>query len=250
LVQSVGRAITLLEAVADGDPQGETVSTLAERCGLNRATAWRLLATLGAHDLVHVDPSTRHYTIGLAVPRLAAADSVLGLTGRAHGVLARLSTMTNETADLAVVQRLRLVYVAEVTPPTVLSAKWVGRQVPLHATSSGKAMLAWLPEDELDAVLDQPLARYTETTITSPTELRRELEETKARGYGICSGELEEALYGVSAPLLDSRDRPFAVISIWGPRSRVPVSRFPELGEMVRSAAFEIASSARWGVRE
>ncbi|MEO6614801.1 MAG: IclR family transcriptional regulator [Marmoricola sp.] len=250
LVQSVGRAITLLEAVADGDPQGETVATLADGCGLNRATAWRLLATLEAYDLVHVDPGTRRYTIGLAVPRLAAADSVVGLTGRAHGVLARLSKVTNETADLAVVQRLRLTYVAEVAPPTVLTAKWLGRQVPLHATSSGKAMLAWLPEHELEPFLEQPMARYTETTITSAEDLRRELEETRARGYGICPGELEETLYGVSAPVLDQRGRPFAVVSIWGPRSRVPASRFPELGELARKAASEIGESVRWGEKE
>lgn len=245
LVQSVGRAITLLEAVAAGDPQGETVATLADACDLNRATAWRLLATLEAYDLVHVDPATRHYTIGLAVPRLAAADSVVGLTGPAHGVLARLSETTKETADLAVMQRLRLVYVAEVAPTAVLTAKWLGRDAPLHATSSGKVMLAWLPTSEVEPFLEQHLTRYTDTTIIAADELRYELDETRTRGYAVSPGELEESLYGVSAPVLDQRGRPFAVVSIWGPRSRVPAARFPELGELAREAAAEIAGSVR-----
>lgn len=246
LVQSVERAIMLLETVADGAPEGETVATLADRCGLNRATSWRLLATLEAYDLVHVDPATHRYTIGLAVARLAASGSIVGLTRRAHGVLVRLSKRTGETADLAVAQRLSLTYVAEVAPPSVLTANWLGRQVPLHATSSGKALLAWLPEKELLALLEQPLTSYTKTTITSHTALRKELAETRRRGYGICAGELEETLYGVSAPVLDHGGRPFAVVSVWGPVSRVPETRFPELGALAQAAATEIAESIRW----
>ncbi len=246
LVQSVERAIMLLEAVSDGAPEGETVAALANTCGLNRATAWRLLATLDAYDLVHVAPATHRYSIGLAVPRLAASGSIVGLTRRAHGVLVRLSERTGETADLAVAQRLSLTYVAEVAPPSVLSANWLGRHVPLHATSSGKALLAWLPEIELLPLLEQPLTDYTQTTITTRKELQAELAETRRRGYGICAGELEETLYGVSAPILDQRGRPFAVVSIWGPRPRVPETRFPELGALAQEAATEIGQSIRW----
>ncbi len=246
LVQSVERAIMLLEAVADGAPEGETVAALANTCGLNRATAWRLLATLEAYDLIHVDPATHRYTVGLAVARLAASGSIVGLTRRAHGVLVKLSERTGETADLAIAQRLSLTYVAEVAPPSVLSANWLGRHVPLHATSSGKALLAWLPEEELLALLEQPLTSYTKTTITTQAALRAELAETRQRGYGICAGELEETLYGVSAPVLDQRGRPFAVVSLWGPRSRVPESRFPELGVLAQEAATEIGQSIRW----
>lgn len=246
LVQSVERAIALLEAVSEGAPEGESVATLSARCGLNRATAWRLLATLEANDLVFLDPVTHRYSLGLAVSRLAAASSFVGLTHRAHGVLERLSRETNETADLAVPQRLSLTYVAEVAPPSVLTANWLGRQVPLHATSSGKALLAWLPGSELEALLAQTLTKYTEATITAPAALREELQATRRRGYGICAGELEENLYGVSAPLLDQRGRPFAVVSIWGPRTRVPETRFPELGALAKDAAKEIKHAVHW----
>lgn len=246
LVQSVERAIWLLGAVADGTPEGESVASLASTCDLNRATAWRLLATLEAYDLVHVDPATHRYSIGLAVSRLAVAGGVISLARRAQGVLASLSERTGETADLAVVQRLKLTYIAEVAPRSVLSASWLGKNAPLHATSCGKALLAWLPEDELVALLEQRLLRYTDTTITSRAALRAELEETRLRGYGVCAGELEETLYGVSAPVLDGRQRPFAVVSIWGPRSRVPERRFAKLGDLVREAALEIGTLTQW----
>src|SRR5215831_14660749 len=106
-VQSVERALALLDAIAAGSPRGSTVAELALACGINRATAWRLLATLEGRGLVGGDP-----------------------------------------AILAVGRRSGLVYVDEVAPPAVLTVNWLARPVPLHATSTGKAWLAWLPEHE------------------------------------------------------------------------------------------------------
>jgi len=243
LVQSVVRAMTLLGDVAESRSGGAPVAVLADSCGLNRATAWRLLATLEAYGYVYSDPITHHYTLGLSVPKLAAASTTVGITWQAHAVLNRLSEKTGETADLAVSQGLALTYVAEVTPPAVLQANWKGRTVPLHATSTGKSLLAWLSDAEQDALLTESLPRFTEATITDPDQLRAELARTKERGYAVCAGELEETLFGVSAPVLDRRGRAFAVVSVWGPRSRVPASRFPELGELTIAAAAELAAT-------
>jgi DNA-binding IclR family transcriptional regulator len=243
-VQSVERAVALLEAVADGSVDGEPVAVLATRCGLNRATAWRLLGTLEAHGLVDRDPATQRYSVGFTVSRLAASAGVDGLVRRAHPVLVRLSERTGETADLAVARPLGLTYVDEVAPPSVLAANWLGRQVPLHATSSGKALLAWLPDAEVTALLEHRLPRYTDATLTSLKALRADLEQTRQRGYGACVGELEPTLNGVSAPVLDGRGRPLAVLSVWGPRDRVPAERFAELGPLTVSAAAEVAASA------
>jgi DNA-binding IclR family transcriptional regulator len=242
-VQSVERAVALLEAVASGSVDGEPVAVLAERCGLNRATAWRLLGTLEAHGLVDRDPATQRYTVGFAVSRLAASAGVAGLVRRAHPVLVRLSERTGETADLAVARALGLTYVDEVAPPSVLAANWLGRQVPLHATSSGKALLAWLPDSEVAALLEHRLTRYTDATVTSLRALRVDLEQTRQRGYGSCVGELEPTLNGVSAPVLDGHGRPMAVLSVWGPRDRVPPERFAELGALTMSAAAEVSAA-------
>jgi DNA-binding IclR family transcriptional regulator len=240
-VQSLERAIALLQAIAESPEEGATVADLAGRCGINRATAWRLLATMERQFVVERDPLTNRYLIGFAIARMAASAGVDGLVRRAHGVLRRVSQQTGETAGLAVVRRLGLTYVDEVIPPAVISAKWIGRQVPLHATSTGKALLAWLPEAEVESLLAGSLTGYTDTTITQRTRLRDELTATRERGYGECVGEAEGGLYGVSAPVLDERSRPFAVVSIWGPRDRVPQSRFPALGALVREAADDVA---------
>lgn len=240
-VQSLDRAAALLNAVSAGSPEGRPAAELAVECGLNRATAWRLLATLEHHSMVERDPVSNRYSIGFAITRMATTASVEGLIRLSHDVLERLSRDTGETANLAVAQRLGLTYVDEVIPPVVLTARWLGQQVPIHATSAGKAYLAWLPDQEIDSILSAPLPEYTQTTRTDRAALRAELAEVREEGYSVSVGELEPHLYGVAAPVLDSRNRPFAIVSIWGPQDRVPRSRFPELGTLARKAAAEIA---------
>lgn len=242
-VQSVDRAVELLHAVADTAPAGEPVATLAERCGINRATAWRLLATLEHHGLVERDRASGRYRMGYTVERLAATAGVDGLVRRAHPVVERLAAETGETVNLAVPRHGELTYVDEVVPQAVLSARWLGRAAPPHATSTGKALLAWLPEERLADLLPSSPHRYTDTTITDPAALRAELAGVRERGYAMSVGEMEPSLFGVSAAVRGPRGAPVAVLSIWGPRDRVPEDRLPGLGATAAAGAAEIASA-------
>jgi len=240
-VQSVDRAAALLRAVADAAPEGAPVAVLATATGLNRATAWRLLATLEDNGLLERDSASR-YVLGPGIARLAGAAPVDGIVRRVHPILERLCAETGETADLAVVRSTGLTYVDEVAPATVMTANWLGRHVPLHATSSGKTWLAWLPAAELDSMLTEARSRFTDTTITDAEALRDELATIRSRGYGTCAGEFEAQLFGVSAPVLDG-PRPIAVVSIWGPRNRLTPDRFSTLGAQAIAAATEIAKA-------
>jgi DNA-binding IclR family transcriptional regulator len=243
-VQSVDRALKLLEGVAAAAPRGETVAELAAQCDINRATAWRLLGTLEAHRLVERDPRTNRYQIGFALIRMSAAAGYDGVVRRTRPILERVSAQTGETADLAVAGQHGVTYVGEVAPPSVLAVSWLAREVPLHATSTGKAFLAWLPQGEALGLLETPLRGFTDTTVTDPERLLEELIETRARGYAECAGELEPTLYGVSAPVLNVDDgRPLAVFSIWGPLNRVPVSRFSALGLVAIKAAADVRAA-------
>src|SRR5438552_382660 len=120
----------------------------------------------------------------------------------------------------------------------VQSVNWLARPVPLHATSTGKAWLAWLPEPEVRGVLGPVLEGFTDATVTDVSRLLGELAQIRERGYAVSAGELEPALCGVSAPVLRRReDRPLAVFSIWGPADRMPPSRFEALGAVAIEAA-------------
>jgi IclR family acetate operon transcriptional repressor len=132
--------------------------------------------------------------------------------------------------------------IAQFDAPHVLSANWVGRLAPLHASPSGKLALSLMPVHELDRFLEYPLARYTPTTITDPARLRVELTETRDRGYGSIIGEHEEGLNAVAAAVF-RHDRAIAYVSAWGPEFRMPETRFPELGERLRSACSELADA-------
>ena len=235
-IQSVERALALLRAVATMAPGEATLGALAERCGLTRSTAWRLLSTLQSQHFVERVADSNSYRIGFAAYHLGATGAE-SLVASVHPVLRELAATTGETASLAVPQGLALVYVDQVESPNVLSADWLGRRVALHATSTGKAYLAWLPPEEVAAALPARLERYTSTTLVDERAFRDELARTRERGYGICEGELETTLWGVSAPVFNAVRRPVAVVSVWGTSTRVRRERFGALGAVVIAAA-------------
>jgi DNA-binding IclR family transcriptional regulator len=243
-IQSVDRAAALIKAIADS-PHSPTVNELADICGLNRSTTWRLLATLDSHGLIDRDPISQRYSLGYAFLRMAAGAEVDPLVRRGRPVLEQLAQQTGETTNLAVARRFSLVYVDQVDPPHVMAPNWFGRTVPLHATSTGKAYLAFLPEDEKEAVLPRRLERYTRTTVTDRRRLGEELAAARRDGYAICVGELEESLFGASAPVLSEQGRPVAIVSVWGTEHRLPRERLAEVGGQAVAAAAELKELLR-----
>ena len=239
-VQSVDRAVMLLRAIS-ASARPLTAWDLARTCGINRSTAWRLLQTLENHGLVERDAATGRYGIGYTALELAAAAGYDGLARRARPILQRIATEAGESVMLAAARRFSLVYVDQVDPPMIPTPNWLGRQLPLHATSAGKVFLAWLPDDERDAVLPSALERYTDQTVTDRASLFASLAEVRRVGFGICLGEFEEYSNGVSAAVLDHRARPAVILNIWGPSQRVTERRMATLGRMALHAAHEIS---------
>lgn len=235
-IQAVDRAVALLKAVADSSTP-PTVLELAHACGLHRTTAWRLLRTLEYHGLVDRDPITQRYTVGYAAISVAAAVTDDALVRRIRPVIEQLAVRTGEFVTLAVAKRFNLVYVDQVDPPDLIMPSWLGKPLPLHATSGGKVFLGWLRPDERDAILPKELPRYTEKTITDRAELDRQFDVIRGTGYALCEREYEEFSSGASAAVLSSRQYPMVVINIWGPAPRNPVKRLHEIGrEAVQTA--------------
>jgi DNA-binding IclR family transcriptional regulator len=195
-VQSVARAADLLKALGAAGAAEATLVELADRCGLNRSTAWRILATLEDSGLVERDPGTGRYAAGYALVALAAAAGHEPLVRRAHPLLRALAEACAETASLAVPRNLQLVYVDQVQAPHVMAANWLGRPTPLHATSTGKALLAWLADDELGAAntLEDPnrvTPRSVEGTRVEDGRLRAELPPRSWNVLRLGGGVLE-----------------------------------------------------------
>jgi DNA-binding IclR family transcriptional regulator len=234
-IQAVDRAVMLLKSVAASAPP-PTVLELARACGINRSTAWRLLRTLEHHGLVDRDPVTQRYTVGYGAISVAAAVTDDALARRVRPLLVRLAEITGESVTLAVAKRFNLVYVDQVDPPNLMVPSWLDKPLPLHATSGGKAFLAWLRPDERDAILPRELPRYTDHTITDRDQLERQFADIRQTGYALCDREYEEFSSGASVAVLNTRQYPMAVVNVWGPAPRNPVRRLHQIGrETVRT---------------
>jgi DNA-binding IclR family transcriptional regulator len=239
-VQAVDRALDLLAAVAASESP-PTVADLAGRCGINRSTAWRLLATLQAHGMVERAAGSNGFRVGYGAVRLGAAADTASVVRRVRPALEELSEQTGETVSLALVRAVSLVYVDHLSVIGAAFQPWTEERISLHSTSSGKIFLAWLSHEEREGALPARLAPFTESTIADRGQLEHELDRARQLGYATCLGEDAALTNGVSAAALDARKRPFAVVNVWGPERRIPADRLDELGPLAVYAANRVA---------
>jgi DNA-binding IclR family transcriptional regulator len=247
-VQSVDRAITILELLARG---GESsVTEIAAGLGVHKSTAFRLLATLEVHRLVEQVNDRGRYRLGVGNLRLAGATTArLDVVSEARPVTRQLAADTGETVNITVRSEESALYLDQVAGSSALqSHNWVGQRIPLHATSNGKVLLSELSEDEFDAALPH-LPRYTEHTVTSRRALREELVEVRRLGYSLAVDELEDGLTAAAAPIRSHHGDIIASMSISGPTFRLTRERLDETVPMVVDAALEVSHRLGWGRR-
>lgn len=224
-----GRSVTAIERAADVmllfvDAPTPTlgITEIARRLDLSKAVVHRILVSLGERQLVVADEETRRYSLGPAVLRLADTfRERLDVRSIAGATLERLSKLTDETATLSVRDGWQRIYVDQTTPNREVKVTVpFGRPFPLHAGSSSKAFLAFLPEQVQDEFLSgRVLEPLTSLTIVDQGELRRELERIREVGYAVSFGERQAGAGSVAAPVSD-HDALIAVISLCGPVER------------------------------
>jgi len=241
-VQSVDRAVRILEILARSGGSG--VSEVAADLEVHKSTAFRLLAALEERGLVEQNSDRGKYQLGFGILRLASAIPVrLGLVRQARPVLDELAAQIGETVNLAVIREHYAVNVAEALGASAISAQtWLGQLTPLHATSSGKILLAHLDDAQRDQVLEaagQP--RLTADTITSRSELEKQLEQALVDGYASTFEEYEVGLNAVAAPVRDHTGGVVAAVSISGPAFRLVPDRMREVTAALQVGGTEIS---------
>lgn len=220
-VQSLARGLLVIRSF-DGVHRRQTLSDVARRTGLTRATARRLLLTLD--DLGYVYADGRDFLLAPAVLGLGYAYlSSLGAPAIAEPFLESLSAKVQESCSMCVLDGADVVYVARVPTQRVFSlALTVGSRLPAFVTSMGRVMLAGLPDAEARAVLESSkLEKFTEKTNIDVDGLIRELEKARAQGWYVLDEELELGLRSVAAPVVDSVGRPVAAINVSTPAARL-----------------------------
>ena len=181
-VQSVDRAITVLEILAR---RGETgVTEIAVELGVHKSTAFRLVSVLESRGLVEQHADRGKYRLGLGLVRLAGATTArLDLTQQGRPVCEALARQVGETINIAILSGHDALYMDQVAGTSALQMhNWVGQRIPLHCTSNGKALIAFLSEARQRDLLVEPLVRFTDTTITDVDLLMKELADVREKG--------------------------------------------------------------------
>lgn len=240
-VQSVSRALDLLEALAAADgPLG--ISEVARATGLADGTAHRLLRTLIARGYAR-QGGDRRYSLGTRL--LTLGDGARrALVAGARPLLQRLVELSGETANLAVLDGDWVVYVAQAPSPHRLRLfAEVGRHVPAHSTSVGKVLLGGLADSEVGALLGRTgLAARTPRTLTDPERVLAEVARVRRRGYAMDDGEEELGVRCVAVPVVDG-STVVAAVSVSGPAARVPAQPPEELVAGLRAVAAALANT-------
>jgi IclR family acetate operon transcriptional repressor len=156
--------------------------------------------------------------------------------------LYRLVEQFQETADLSILDEGEVVYLEVVeSPQRVKLAARPGQRLPVHATASGKAFLAYMPSDDIKNLLPEYPERFTDSTLASRDRLAENVRLARERGFAISHEEYEQGINAVAAPVLDVHGWPMAAIAIAGPAFRLPAERMLEIGGAVRAAADALA---------
>jgi DNA-binding IclR family transcriptional regulator len=246
-VQSVDRALDVLEAVAAGRELG--VSEVAARTGLVVSTAHRLLASLADRGYVRQSSTHGRYRLGLKVLELAGGEQAqtAALCAAARPHLEHIQSATRETTNLVILVGDRVVYVDQVAGRhSMRMFTELGSSALAHTTGSGKAMLAYRPASSIADMYPrarEPFERLTPRTHTTLASLSEEFTRIRRRGYALDDEEHEEGVSCVAAPVFDGTRTAFAAISISAPTSRLIHADTSELGRLLRRRAAEVSAT-------
>jgi DNA-binding IclR family transcriptional regulator len=240
-VQSVDRALELLEVLAQKGEAG--VTELALAIDVHKSTASRLIQALDKRGLVQQIGERGRYRLGLGILKLAGAASAKNdAISLAKPIAQELATKVGETVNLAVLTGNEVLYVDQVAGPSALSMRaWVGQRVPAHCTATGKILTAWLTEKDRRIALPKNLTKFTENTITSFQDLESELQKVRKNGFAVALEEMESGLIAIAAPVRNSQNEVIAALVVSGPAFRITKNRIQEISKAVITAADKIS---------
>jgi IclR family KDG regulon transcriptional repressor len=225
------------------------VSELARRLGLGKSTVHRMLTTLVAEGLIEQNPRTGGYRLGIVMFELGQAVRVhMDLHAAVGQVLGELRAQTGESSQVGVLDGHEVVYVDRLESAHSLRLFTdTGRRVPVHCTSSGKVLLAYLAAAERDEVLRAaPMNALTPDTITSREQLVAELARVRRRGWAEAINEREIGVASIAAPVRDVSGDVVAAISIGVPLARCSVTSLRRLAPTIVEAAEAASRRLGW----
>lgn len=238
-VPSLDRALSVLQCLGNSR-RGFSISEIGRRLSIPKSSAHLILTTLERRGFLQKNTQTGRYHFGLQLISLSrSALENLDLREEARPFLRRLMEETRLTVHMAVLERDEAVVIEKVEAPGLVRlASWIGRRLDVNCSGVGKALIAFLPTDELNHLLNtKEFARHNRRTIVSKSALRRELALVREAGYAVDNEEDDLGVCCIGSPVFDSSGRAVAAISIAGTTSQIGIDRIPILGRLVMGAA-------------
>jgi DNA-binding IclR family transcriptional regulator len=219
------------------------VNFISRQVGIHKSTVSRLLSALGREGFVEQNPETGKWRLGLGLLGLAGAVlERIDLREAASIPLRTLVSQTQETINLTVLDGNESVNVESIRSPKAIQyAGRLGRRTPLHCTSTGKVLLAFLGPEERDLILPDRLVSCTKKSIVDRPALEQALEQVLEQGYSIAHEEFEEGLSSIAAPIRNHTGQVVATVSISGPSYRMGPGQIEEFVQPLLDAAIEIS---------
>jgi len=221
-IASVIKAIDVINHIAQSEIE-LGVTEISEDLGMGVSATYHLLNTLRETGIIEQNDRTKKFKLSLKlwqIGMLAYGQNHISITLKPY--LKKLREITGETANLTVLDKDHIVYIAqdESDKPIKMFTK-TGASAPLHCTGAGKVLLAYQNEEKQNSIINQlELNKFTENTITDKNKLIKKLDEIKKQGYGFDEEERNVDVFCIGAPVFDINNDIMACVSISGPKSR------------------------------
>jgi DNA-binding IclR family transcriptional regulator len=240
---AVERALNILENVAHRR-EGLTNSEISRKLAIPKSSASYILRTLERRGYLRRDAETSRYKLGLKILSLGGdAQSNLDIADVALPFMRALVERVHLTAHLAVLDQGEAVYIEKVEAPGFFKVNtWVGRRMYLHSTSVGKALLAWLPKQEMEAIVrQQGMKKRTPKTINTMSRLLADLDLVREQGYAVDNEENSLGARCLGAPISDAAGNVAAALGVSGTLTQVDEENLPRIVDALKESARRIS---------
>lgn len=240
-VRAVDRALDVLLCFTAQTP-ALNMTQISERIGIHKSTVHRLLATLERRNFVRRDPETGIYRLGYRLLQMAyLSQENIGIRQIALPYMRMLNDKYQETIDLAIMDNDEVLFLDVIqSPQRVKLASSMGQRLPAFSTASGKALLAWMPEEEALRVLQNTNISFRPNIVPTSEAFLEDMRATRERGYSIDCEGLETGIHAVGVPLFRGDGKAIASLAIAGPAFRMECGKLSTMGEELREVGKEL----------
>ncbi len=242
-VKSADRTVLILEAIAQKN-EGVTHGDLCQTLGIPKSSLSSLLANLQNRDFLFLDKEKRRYTLGPKILFLAGRYlSGTDIVQLGRPIIDQLVSDTEESSGLTIkIGNEILTVYNKNSPLPIIRSLQIGDRAPIYATAAGRVILAFLPDEEIDAYLSAvDLKPITETTTTEPDQIWLEISAIRNSGIAYCREEFHDDSTATAAPVFDMHGTPVASIHIVAPSNRMTAHKEKVIAHALRQSAKELS---------